>query len=1029
MQLRSSQTSLVIVALLWPILLLSQSQPTLAPWRSGRLWGYADPETGQVKISPEFDSVGLFQLPYESQPCPLAWVKKNGQYALMNTAGTLVLPLVEAAPLPINRICEDSYMIERYAFAATSLQEETQILAAQENKYYFRPVAYFNAQGRPVVEPFMYETRMDGNMYVDDVDSEQEPDSLLKVLCNYRQIWKTGKMGLLDLRTGRMLLKPEFLFIQAATQVAYVMHEFLDTAYVGRRNGLIDLQTGKEWSVPDSIQMSVTPQTGNLILAENTRTKLFGFVSPGGRLIIPFQFKNALPFLSNGRAKVLRADEIWYEIDSKGREISRLGKSPFEFTDRLGHVWIGPDADGLYRIRQAPADLPLGRMGLDNVPTEVKLSGKICWIARKGYKSGLLDEKGRILLPFEFDMIDFGFQGPHLPQDTPVLKKYFSVTKNDRKWMFDTKTLQPLRPKLEPENGLVMGQTFDQSNFGLVQPISGDSVFQIEFSREKFDLLNIRTGRRWNTRNARNFRFSFEEERGGPYLYVDAADGSGVEERFSLDGRRAPWLTNGYNGYLKGLGNWRTGVDMFSKDVVVLDSADQVICRFPAPFEGQNRITIETNREGVKMPFAVVIKSEKGEMAVFSLQGRRVSPPGITSVWMTNDVLFAAQQEKWGAMLLPEGRQVLPFLYKQVLFRDGRLSAIDFSGTETQFDLQGNLLRTYPEGYIGISSFQSGLQLVTNFKERTFLNEQFEFVRFPGVIQAGPFYEGLAGVQMADQHWHYIRPTGEQAFEGVYALAGPFLKNRAVVTTTDGATQVIDTSGQVLLQSRRPGDCCNRPILPLGDNFFVVVDSFSRRVYNREGRLILENCTCASSSMQQGFAFFYCNGKFGRLQKDGEMEPLKKKDFVFEKDGYGRVRSVLPNFPCPVEGLLDSVSGNWIVEPRPNYRVAAFADNPIVFIYHKDSVDNQIVINRKSGKTLATNISILEEVRDLGWLVRQTGTDATFLYNLDFSVKKPWPAEYTQIRWNDSVQLYEVRKTDYTFVGYLSKQGHVLYKD
>ncbi len=1028
MQLRYLQTLFVIVALFWPIFLLSQSQPTLAPWRNGRLWGFADPQTGQVRISPEFDSVGLFQLPYESQPSPLAWVKKNGQYALINTAGTLVLPLVEPAPLLLNRICEDGYMIERYAFGVASLQEETQLLADQEDKYYFRPVAYFNAQGRPMVEPFLYETRMDGHLYVDDVESEQEPDSLLKVLCNYRQVWKTGKVGLLDLRTGRMLLKPEFLFIKAATQVAYVMHEILDTAYIGRRNGLIDLQTGKEWSFPDSIQLRVTPETGDLILAENTRTKLFGFISPGGRLVIPFQFKNALPFSSTGRAKVQRVDEIWYVIDSKGREISRLGKSPYEFTDRYGHVWIISDADGLCRIRQASDNLPLGRIGLDYIPTEVKLSGKTCWIARKGHKSGLLDEKGRILLPFEFDMIDL-FQGSHLPKDTPVLEKYFSVTKNNRKWVFDTKTLQPLRPKLEPGNGLIMGQTFDQSNFGLVQPISGDSVFQIELALEKFDLLNIRTGRRWNIRNARNVRFSHEDERGGPFLYVSATDGSGVEERFSLDGRLTPWLTNGYNGYLKGLGNWRTGVDVLSKDVVVLDSADRVICRFPAPFEGQNRITIETNREGTKMPFAVVIKSENGEMAVFSLQGRRVSPPGITSVWMTNDVLFAAQQGKWGAILLPEGRQVLPFIYKQILFRDGHLSAIDFSGTETQFDLQGNLLRTYPEGYIGISTFQNGLQLVTNFKERTFLNEQLEFVRFPGVMQAGPFSEGLAGVQMVDKRWHYIRPTGENGLEGVYAQTGPFLKNRAVVTKPDGATQVIDTTGQVLLQSRRPGDCCNRPILRLGDDFFVVMDSLSRRIYNVDGRLILEHCTCAANSMQQGFAFFYCNGKFGRLQKDGKIEHLGKKDFVFEKDGYGRVRTVLPNFPCPVEGLLDSLSGNWIVEPRPNYRVVAFTDNPIVFIHHKDSIDNQIVIDRKSGKTLATNISILEEVRDLGWLVRQTGTDSTFLYNLDFSAKRPWPAEHTQIRWNDSVQLYEVRKTDYTFVGYLSMQGHVLFKD
>jgi hypothetical protein len=130
-----------------------------------------------------------------------------------------------------------------------------------------------------------------------------------------------------------------------------------------------------------------------------------------------------------------------------------------------------------------------------------------------------------------------------------------------------------------------------------------------------------------------------------------------------------------------------------------------------------------------------------------------------------------------------------------------------------------------------------------------------------------------------------------------------------------------------------------------------------------------------------------------------------------------------------VEGLLDSFSGKWIVEPRPGYRVSANTNMPIVFIYHRDSVDNQTVINRKSGKILAVNVSILNEVYNLGWLVRQTGTDSTFLYNQDFSTKRPWPAEYTEIRWNDFIQLYEVLKTDSTFVGYMSRQGHVLFKD
>lgn len=943
-----------------------------------------------------------------------------------------MIPLTEKTPLPLIRVCETAYMVERYAFDAASEQEETRILDEQKQGEYHRPLAFFNSQGQPVQEPFTYETKRNRYNYGDDTieyddwgESVPLPDSLL---CNYQQVWKSGKVGLLDVRTSRMLLEPEFSYMQIMARMAYASHRMLDTTYTGRGNTLIDLQIGKEWRVPDTILIRVRPRTGDLILAENTRTKLIGFVSPAGRVVIPFHFIAAYPFPPTGRTQVQRTDSIWYEIDSKGRNTITLGKSPFQHKDRYGHVWIISDSDNLYRIRQAPADLPLGRMGLNNVPMEVTGYGKIKWVAHKGYKSGLLDKKGHILLPFEFDYIIFGFSGPLLPQDTPLLKKYFTVSKNDRRWLFDARTLQPLRPNLEPGNGLILGTTFEQSNFSLVQPVSGDSLFKIELNQDNTDLLNIRTGRRWNTRNARSLRLSYEWETGGPYLYL--REGSGSEERFYLDGRRAPWITNGYNGYLKGFGNWRAGTDVYAGDAIVLDSAERLICRFPMPFAGTNRITVEVTREGLRMPFAVVVKSETGEMAVFSLKGHRISPPGITAIWMYRDMLFAAQKEKWGAFLLPEGREVLPFLYKQILLRDGKLSAIDFTGTETQFDLQGKLLRRYPEGYLGLSSFSDGLQLVTDMKERTFVNEQLEFVRFPGVIQAGPFSEGMADVQMADQRWKYIRPTGEQAFDGFYAHATPFLKSRAVVTTLDGSTQLIDTTGKVIMQSRRPGDCCNRAILRLGDDFFIVKDSLSNRIYNSAGRLILEDCTCSSTTMEQGFASFFCAGKFWRLWEDGHLEEMGKKDFVFEKDIDGGVRSWLPNFPCPVEGLLGSFSGEWIVEPRPYYRVSARTGAfPIVFIYHKDSSENQTVINRKTGKTLATGINPLSEVRGLGWLVQQTGTDSTFLYTPDFSTKRPWPAEYTQIQWNDYVQLYEVRKTDNTFVGYMSRKGHVLFKD
>ena len=466
------------------------------------------------------------------------WIAREGQYDLVNAAGKNILPSAEKYPLPITEVCPGVFRIERYAFGATSEQEEEQAMTDMTNRIIFRQVAYFDSLYNPLVEPFKFENRIDKNRYFCAVVIEGEhdtPDSIRQQLCYYQEVWQGGKVGLLNLHTGQMLLPPDYLYIAKSPRALFTWHSY-DSTRLSMKYTLIDLPTGNKWIVPDSIRLRLYPYSSDRILAENTRTSLYGYVSPTGQTVIPFQYLEAFPFWVDQQSKVQEPDGIWYVIDMQGKKVRRLGKSHLEYEDSHGRIWSPSDEDGQYRIRQASPDLLLGHIGLNFVPDEVKRYGKTYWLARKNYKSGLLDAKGRILLPFEYDEIDFNFQKHGSDSDIMVFEKYFSVTKNGRKWLFDVKTQKPIRPKLEKGNGLQLGQPFDRGNFSLITHVSGDSLFQIQITDKVYDILNIRTGHRWNINNAQSLHMGYSGESGGPYLYVYT--GGDKRERYRLNGVR-----------------------------------------------------------------------------------------------------------------------------------------------------------------------------------------------------------------------------------------------------------------------------------------------------------------------------------------------------------------------------------------------------------------------------------------------------------------------------------------------------------
>jgi hypothetical protein len=128
MNVQTSTIPALILLLIYPVLLFSQKPLTLAPYRKGNLWGHANPKTGKIVVPPDLDSAGLFRRE-EWYDNPVAWVKKDGRYGLINTSGKLALPIQEKdiASFAIGKVRNGFFSVVRYPPPENKIKQEALI--------------------------------------------------------------------------------------------------------------------------------------------------------------------------------------------------------------------------------------------------------------------------------------------------------------------------------------------------------------------------------------------------------------------------------------------------------------------------------------------------------------------------------------------------------------------------------------------------------------------------------------------------------------------------------------------------------------------------------------------------------------------------------------------------------------------------------------------------------------------------------------------------------------------------------------
>ena len=1041
---------LLAIAFFYPSLFLP-AQTLPAPFRNGQLWGYANPETGQIIVPPTLDSVAHFQI--NGANYPIAWVKKGGRYGLINRAGELVLPIQEPVQLPIMMVAKGFFAVERYALGANSPEEEEAKLSETSPEFIPRPVAFFDKNGRRVGKPFAFQTNSylgeggrweDPNGFDTDVDTNYWPGSPL------REIWKDGKVGLFDLKKGQVAIMPVWNSIMVHGRLAIGRRWTGETPeeHIDRRTALIDITTGKIYALPDSVEVSYEHGTGDLILAKNSATGLWGFLSKTGQTAIPFQYQVAHPFSKNGSTKVVTSDAKWSVIDVAGREIIQLGK--FEGYQQWpdGSIWLQSDYDRLYRKKDAAKNDTLGLLGFDYPPGKVKYGTRLYWQGQRFRKTGVLDSVGRAVLPFEFDYLNVVYSTYTLPQDSSLHKQLLTLRKNGRSWVFDSRNLKPIWPKLQPGNGLTLGETFDKSNFELVQVLAGDSLYAIQLADGSQDILNIRTGRRWGVTNARGFSISPAAEGHGPLIYYNKINGDFPERRYGLNGQVVLRTTGVYGETLPGLGNCTAGFNPETGLTIVFDATGRSIGQFRSPFaEAGSRILIDKNEGGQLFPYVFSVTSETGKSAVFSPDGRLISPPDAQEAQVYHDlmqvscdpvqvtrmsILMTLYQYK-GLYRLTDGQEVLPCQYSWISVADGEIRAYTPDRLLYRLDIRGKMLGLYPPDYSTNGAFSNGLQAVRGERDANYVNEKLQLL-FPAghLSQARSFSEGLGAVKMA-AGWRYIHPTGKLASEEFFVYAESFVNGRAIVRTKDGWTRVIDPLGTTVFEVPSSPNPEEMLLTRLGRHFIMRTDTSGKYVLSLDGQLLLKNFDYYPETQlqqQSDTVHFYSNEKLGYLLPTGQIKWATLTDFVPENDRENGYRYVLKGFGCPVEGLLKAGTKEWIVKPKIGQTIfAPDYQAPIAFVWDKGS-QNRTVVNRNTGAVMPVEPGHLQSIEGgLGWLLLNTETETSWLYSPDFQTKKRWNYRHQSIYWQDDLGLYRVNDLEYNTVGYISKNGHVLFEN
>ncbi|MDP8078951.1 WG repeat-containing protein [Phocoenobacter skyensis] len=271
-------------------------------------------------------------------------IEKNGKYGFVNSKGNIVIPLEYD---------------EAYSFS------ENGLAAIEKNGKW----GFINSKGKIVI-PLQY----DGAYFF-------AKNGLAPVI-------KDGKYGFINSK-GNIVIPLQY-----------------DKAYSFSENGLAAIKKERKWGfINDKAEVIIPLQYDNAHsfsengLAAIKKERKWGFINNKAKVIIPLQYKQAFRFSKYGLAPVSKSIEgltVWGVINSQGDVIT-----PFKYT------FIYPfSKNGFAKVERNRKRGFLNRKGeffYGSIPSSDKNTLSV--VHNEQGKYGLVDNKGSILIPLEYDEI------------------------------------------------------------------------------------------------------------------------------------------------------------------------------------------------------------------------------------------------------------------------------------------------------------------------------------------------------------------------------------------------------------------------------------------------------------------------------------------------------------------------------------------------------------------------------------------------------------------------------------------------
>ncbi len=965
--------AIIALLLLLCYRVFSQQPPALVPYRDGGLWGYANPE-GKIVVPLQYEEAYPFvtypemfapnynpEYPDQGWPGlqhPVALVKKDGLYGLLDAEGNELTPPVSPAPFFFAPLNGGAYQLR---YDAGDMDE---------NGYATMRLAVLTASGQRLT-PFRYNFGYDDDLDEGWGDSDiYGHSSFFSRFQEEREavvVRKGERFGLVSSVTGDELNAPVWNSILPGGKgisIAYSrdtlpLAGFSGEGYylVGQANRILRKLDGINYAAGYSCGLfQVTDQVGR-----------FGFINIRGESVIPVSFTECYGFSDDGVAKVRTADGLWQIIDTTGAVKMTLG--PEGGCWKEGDSYFILEADGHWYVYDRYFRKTI-ETGFENVPYPVELCKKSYFqVYVKGQK-GLVNTAGQTSLPALYET---SFEMYDVLQDRygrlNSLNGLF-VSRAGKNGVLDCE-LREIVPLLFERIELFYGP-----DLWLVQENGKSGIYDTKKRRLLFPV--------------RFDEIKLYPDSDSPYYAIRQGDYWG---KFDTAGREIFPVIFEQEFFEK---NSRGMILVKSKRGWHLFDRDREEISFLGNLFDDPRPSVDDQSQFGGPPMIAITAKVNGKKALFDHHGKTLIPPVYDNFQLRPDHVLVQKDGKWGALSYPGLREIVPIKYLYIQYDAGKYRLYEQNRDDfVWYDPATGSRRVAPKGYSSIQNFGEGMALVQHNCIFGFIDTSLREVVPLQYTYAYGFSEGLAAVKTTEGRWGYLNREGTFAIPPRFLKAESFRNGTAVVVlqhepdTTQWYT-LIDRNGREL-RSVEAGE--GTGIYRLGP-YIVVRESNERQtVLDSTMQVVLNNCTCLSDAEDDKNFRYFCDGRAGILTPAGE-KMSNEQNFSYQEYPGGLTGVQY----CNVWGLQDN-TGRWII-PLAEQSGSSTGDGKTFYVWRNGHTG----LFDADGKQLVPVQYDLVERNGEYWQVYKNNMQGIF----DGKGRLIVPAEYTSVELYPAIGLIKV---------------------